>query len=115
MNPDRKCGVCKQPVDIAAAISHIPDLLPYKRTTFEAGEMTFLGDWCWYEFPDGWAENFIATLEDEVDGCPACMLAALRQAGVAAYVMQKFDFKKRLEDWWESVNLEMERREHEYY
>lgn len=55
-------------------------------------------------------------LRDEVDGCPACMLAALRQSGISdihwdANMNQIFDYDREIE----RLRKEERYRDHEWY
>jgi hypothetical protein len=54
----------------------------------------------------GWGEEFVAfmatvdaaipKLREAAGGCPACMLAAIRQAGIPVPAIEGFDFKKEM-------------------
>ncbi len=57
-------------------------------------------------------DHGIAALREMADGCPACMLAAIRQSGICKWdgdpesppVSLPFDYKKELAEFWASVN-----------
>lgn len=92
LNPKRACGVCKNSEPDIAAMSSI----------------ALAGD--------------IAKLLDAADGCPACVLAAIRQANwptvtetfdgsVFTFTKKDFppaisewNFKEALAEWWREMN-----------
>jgi hypothetical protein len=51
-------------------------------------------------------------LRNMTEGCPGCILAAIRQSGIMkalydseyGYPDLKFDFKKELQEWWATAN-----------
>lgn len=60
-------------------------------------------------------ESNIEPLREMAEGCPACMLAGIRQSGMqrppdstdcGGFHFYTFDFKKEKESWWEMVNDE---------
>ena len=51
----------------------------------------------------------MADLRTLCEGCPGCILAAIRQSGMMQsangdYIDFKFEFKKELEAWWATAN-----------
>jgi len=42
----------------------------------------------------------VEKLREVTEGCPMCMLAAIRQTGYPAPLFSSFDFKKEREDFW---------------
>ena len=55
-------------------------------------------------------EKAIDEFRDFANGCPACMLAAIRQSDESI----NFDFKKECEDFWADIN-ERNYQEESYY
>lgn len=108
MNPLRKCGVCAQeintqPEELAVAVASLPDVEQFKTTL--ANEY---GGGDFYSIPGDVRKQVVSDLDDRLNGCPACVFAALRQSGWAAFVTTEFDLKQRLHDWWSEVNAARE-------
>jgi hypothetical protein len=58
---------------------------------------------------DGFDEEMKVGLEklrEATDGCPACMLAAIRQKKIPVPVVIGFDYAKELSDFWKNYNRE---------
>jgi hypothetical protein len=51
----------------------------------------------------------IDSLHDKVEGCPACILAVIRQKGIPVPAT-KFDFKKELNSFWSDYNDDLAER-----
>ena len=50
----------------------------------------------------------LAKLREITANCPACILAALRQSGWASFAgKDMFDFKKELEEFWKTRNIDV--------
>ena len=96
-NPNRYCGMCK-------------NTIPVERFIKALGS----GD-----------EKGLDRLRDETEGCPACMLAAIRQSGLQYYdldedgphghYIEAFNYKKEKERWWADKNDEALAHEYNYY
>ena len=108
MNPSRECGLCRiseneQP-PIAALIGILPNIDNYRRT--EIDKFGFKS-----EHFDGFDEMLherLHILRETVNGCPACIMAALRQAKIPVPMATEFDYKKELEAFWKEQNTERE-------
>jgi hypothetical protein len=50
------------------------------------------------------SEDAMKWLREQVQDCPACILAVLKQSGVMAFNF--FDYKKEKEAWWSEKNRE---------
>lgn len=90
LNPQRVCGMCsfdeRAPKPLAELVALLPKPDHHKKHGF---------DYC----DDGLDEALRAIWADferAADGCPACMLAAVRQAGVGDGLLNGnlFDYKK---------------------
>ena len=102
MNPNRKCGMCEYTENEQASIVDLlkalkADILEYKKdNTFdrynEVG--TYLMENV-YSVP-------LNKLRNVSEGCPACILAAIRQSGISQSI--EFDFKKEKEEFWAGYN-----------
>ena len=92
-NPGRECRVCKfargddSRTDLAAAVQLLQG-----------------GDW-------EAARPLPPALREATGGCPACILAALRQALVPVGAASDFDYKAEMASLWNDVNADRE----EYY
>ena len=111
MNPNRVCGMCRMleevQSDIGDMIAAIGPYMPHS----------------------DWGDEALCRLRDSANGCPACMLAAIRQANVTYTLREewgpdywfpnkeeqvrfhfKFDFKKEaadvVRDFYDMVNEE---------
>jgi hypothetical protein len=57
-------------------------------------------------------EESMKKLRELTEGCPGCILAAIRQSGIIKALTDseygppdlKFDFKKELESWWAAAH-----------
>lgn len=94
-NPDRYCNMCYHidtSHDIEDLIKAFEDALSVTECTDRFG-LTFH------------IENnhkALEALRDAADGCPACMLAAIRQSDKGEFLW--FDFAKEKESFWSNVN-----------
>ncbi|MBA7559115.1 hypothetical protein ES708_00728 [subsurface metagenome] len=106
MNPGRVCGMCKvidktQPEmgDMLLALSVA------KITETTGGD----GDFEWVSYSIANQEEALDNLRNIANGCPACMLAALRQYG-HPFVFDKFNFKAERDSVWAGIREDEERR-----
>lgn len=86
-NPDRVCYLCEQSHD-------------YKALCAEAVARSSSRD-DHEPMPDARTINGVkelSQLSSMVDGCPACLLAVLRQSNVMAF--EYFDYKKAVTEWY---------------
>lgn len=95
-NPNRVCGLCEYAIP-ALKQKPIAELVaPMKQTIL--AELS--------------NDEGMAKLRELAEGCPGCILAAIRQSGIqkALYDSEygppelKFDFKKELQAWWATEN-----------
>lgn len=103
LNPLRKCGMCavsddphNHSLDELRAILRTAKII----ATEEGG---ILGTMKWISLSIENEEEVLKALENASNGCPTCMLAAIRQSEHPV-VFQSFDFKARQKDFWEAVN-----------
>ena len=90
LNPNRVCRMHKYVDGCQRPIAELIALLP---------RIEEVGDG-WYEIPK---EN-MERLRDGADGCPVCMMAALRQSGLPAGCATSFDFKAEMASFWTDIN-----------
>jgi hypothetical protein len=99
-NPNRVCGLCEYAVP---SLKQKPMIELIACLSGGLGPRDSPPDWSNCDV-DGRMRNLRALTE----GCPGCILAAIRQSGImkALYDSEygapdlKFDFKKELEAWW---------------
>lgn len=77
LNPERECGWVRQfsdhkPADVVTLAAQLAE-----RETLTEGDLSWL--------------------ESQTQGCPACMLAALRQSKLGSQQTQIFDYQKQIE------------------
>lgn len=96
-NPNRACGICREndfhPKPLAELVA-----LCRARATHHTDPTTEFD----YHDLDAAA---LKELREAADGCPACMLAAMRQAPAFAS-RQDFNFKEELASVWAEKNAE---------
>ena len=109
--PDRTCGLCEHCGEVQPELSSLTGFID-----------TYCKDLPRYEIEDHNPHREMLSvsgdkLDPMVEGlgklaneCPACMLAALRQAETETY--SNFKFKERLDAWWAEENAN---REPDYY
>ncbi len=86
MNPFRICRVCPLVDSEQQPIRTLMAVLP---------EESIGTDWEGCELSNGWPgiDEAVKKLRDLSGGCPACMMAALRQKGIPVPAASEFDFK----------------------
>ncbi len=100
LNPDRKCGMCnlagEDPEKIDVLLSILPDPKKYKMPD----------GFGFFEWP-GLAkevEEVMPELREKTQGCPVCIMAALRQKGISVPMITTFDYKEESEIWLSEAN-----------
>jgi hypothetical protein len=95
-NPNRVCGLCEY-AEPSLKQRPIAELVACLAGAI-SGELT--------------SDEGMNKLRELAEGCPGCILAAIRQSGIvkALYDSEsgppdlKFDFKKELQEWWAMAN-----------
>lgn len=114
-NPHRKCRMCEQlgnaPEPISELLSLIPEIDQFARIINHDFELSGNDayDETVYEIPESIQLEIIEKLREKTGGCPACMLATIRQKNIPLYAIDKFNYKKEVESFWHSVNQDRER------
>ena len=118
-NPDRSCQLCHRPDGIRA----IAEKFLAKFEIIETDAFIEFNTVIDGTVKVKWIEEF--TLDDvraEIDqyeeGCPNCLLAVIRYAGLNRYYFEKrfkFDYKKELDEWWDCHNEEQRAGQFENY
>jgi len=101
MNPDRICKMCKYGEDAQPSIIDMLEALKIALITKEIEKFKIDNDL--FESETYKIENekeAVEKLREIANGCPMCMLAAIRQTGYPAPLFSSFDFKKEKEIFW---------------
>jgi hypothetical protein len=108
MNPKRECGMCAMmdevPKPMEALLALLPDLegarrLPSSLSSAWSKECERM----WNRFLES-ANNAMPSLREATGNCPACIMAALRQAGIPVGAVESFDFTEECKAWWAVFN-----------
>lgn len=109
MNPDRECRMCKmvspgyeradfQPAPLHVLIALLPNRFSLVSKNHELQQAGVLTD------TDGLLKSAIPVLRKATGNCPACMLAAIRQAGIPVPMAEDFNFTAEVKDIWNGIN-----------
>ena len=104
LNPERKCRMCGYAGGTRVAVTELVKLLP--------GEPDQTIDADWTPIKEA-TEAAIPKLREAAGNCPACIFAALRQAGMRILWYSNFDFKSECKELWANVNDEQYGRDYE--
>ena len=104
LNPERGCRVCAllgaRPEAMKNLLALLPDSEPYRTDAPRSS----LGDAEAHERLRLEAEAAMPALRDLTENCPACIMAALRQAKIPVPMVDCFDFKKEMQEIFSTVN-----------
>lgn len=100
MNPNRKCGMCAmmdldQP-NLTSMIALLPNPDQYEKK-----------ERYWSGFGNDFkkvVEEIMPKLREKTNDCPACILAALRQAKIPVRLVESFSFFEECKKTWEDFN-----------
>jgi len=116
LNPNRDCRVCallENGWDADFERKTLPELIAMLP---DPGQMLAV-DCCdtnnEYRKMTEALEAVLPAFRDATGGCPACMMAALRQAKIPVPMMEGFDFKQEMQNIMDSINEA--REENRYY
>jgi hypothetical protein len=103
MNPDRCCRVCTlinggYSTDVADLVHLLPDATEYNNADFISDQLRT-------DFSSQ-LEAGMAKLREASDNCPACIMAALRQAKIAVPMVESFNFKEEMKQVFKSADEE---------
>lgn len=100
LNPNRKCGVCdmigNSPEPVDSLIAFLPDSSAYHNSTDSSAYAEL------YEL----TEKAMPALRTATDNCPACIMAALRQANIPVPMVGSFNFKAEMKEIFSEINSE---------
>lgn len=100
LNPDRECGMCR----IADLDSEpLPKLIAIIKKHVKTTEaIVEFGEWMDYIIDS--QDALLDELNNATDYCPACILAAIRQADVPVPVISQFDYSEACKEFWSAYN-----------
>ena len=104
LNPNRKCGVCEAMGGTPVPMNELLNLLPDLKNFVVPVSDNFFSEEDSYSMPEETAKEILIKLREATDGCPACIMAALRQKGIFLSLIPQFDYKEEMEDFWRSVH-----------
>ena len=100
MNPDRVCGVCGIVEATQRPIQELIALLP-----------NHLNFQCYGEGHEGYdaaltitANKKLPRLREAANDCPACILAAIRQAHIPVPMVSDFNWTREMQAVWDAIN-----------
>jgi hypothetical protein len=127
LNPGRVCRMCAaidgEQATMSVMLGALPDPEKFMVTIPAEYERGFVAD-DWLCVSEERAEIDAAAikpaleigmkaLRDLTNNCPACILAALRQKGIPVPMVDGFDFKAELAEFWSEFNNARAEREDE--
>jgi len=101
MNPNRKCRMCAMFDNPTTSIDKMLAILPDPNASYERPSEN---EWMSFDGLGAAVEKVMPKLREITGGCPACILAALRQKGIPVRAIYSFNFKQEVNDWWSSFN-----------
>ena len=97
LNPNRICGMCKHTDEKQAAMADMIKVLDVTKITpikdYYSETYTMLSN----------EKEMLEKLREVANGCPACMLAALRQHGYP-FMFDSFRFNDEKKSFWADAN-----------
>lgn len=117
LNPKRKCRMCRRlgetPVDVPHLIATIWPATPDGPDVLDAGyPVNGMFDAKRDEFSEAVVKAKMAGLMDACHGCPACVLAVLRQSRTALAWRSYFNYEQEKQAFWTELNDQA--AQHEY-
>jgi len=97
MNPNRLCRMCKLKGGTQISISRLVALLPKYKVSTNTEDNGLSKNYCKA------LEEAMIKLRRETQNCPACILAALRQAGIPM-ILVEFDYKQEVENLFQKLD-----------
>lgn len=98
MNPLRKCRVCDLMGEVTPTVADLVALLP------RPGDYPSLGTMDEVNTLREAVDASIPVLREAAHNCPACIMAALRQASIPVPMVDEFDFKREMDSIFASIN-----------
>jgi len=102
MNPDRECGMCRKIGEDQEPMANLLNILPDLDAVIQSDRDKFGIISELSEDGPRLIDKGIDRLRDATKGCPACMLAAIRQKELVG--MHDWDFTAACKEFWSMVN-----------
>ncbi len=109
-NPSRVCGLCEHCGEVQPAMNTLTDFVDSYCADLPRGKSEWEDDEYLLASGDK-LDPMLKELEKLANQCPACTLAALRQAKTETW--SNFKFNEKLDAWWAEENANQE--QHAYY
>lgn len=97
MNPDRVCRVCNmieaKQKPIVELLSMMPKAQDFK-DNFEGFNSALTTE----------ANAALVRLRELAEGCPSCVMAAIRQSGIPVLMVTDFDWSKEMQSIWDDIH-----------
>jgi hypothetical protein len=97
MNPNRYCGMCAYAGNVQPDLKDLIALLPKIDHYSPSDAVVDTYSDLWVDLD----EAFEKLQKAAPDGCPACILAALRQANIPVHMAPNWDFEQACKDFLE--------------
>ena len=93
-NPNRECGLCRFGEEVSTPLAELISFVDERAASLPADDL-------FYNNGKN-SEQLVNDLQAKANGCPACALAALRQAkgGDKVFLPGGFNVKERWRKWW---------------
>jgi hypothetical protein len=110
LNPERVCGMCKMVGSTQRPIPELVALLPDSSPV----HLSMTEDDAYWDAQREFSEALKAALpvlRDSTRNCPACIMAALRQAKIPVPLAEGFNFSAECKAIWNAINESQMRNE----
>lgn len=98
MNPLRKCRVCELLGEAPLVVADLVALLP------RSGDYPSFGTADEINTFSSAVDAALPALREAAHNCPACIMAALRQASIPVPIVDEFDFRREMDSIFASIN-----------
>ena len=107
LNPERSCRVCSllggsHGLPVSDLVALLPDSAPYHASISTINT----DDWKIHKELSDAVKAAMPALREAVMQCPACIMAALRQANIPVPMADNFDFKAEMKSIFDDLNEE---------
>ena len=101
LNPNRVCNVCGSLLELEQKpMSELLVILPNGKdfcSTDKYGFISYIG-------LENKVEEVMPKLRELTEGCPACIMAALRQANIPVLIVESFSFRNEMTVIFDDIN-----------
>ena len=105
LNPERSCRVCYLLGDLVTKpVSELIALLPDPEEHWNESHNPYQDHTYYSSSLKDATHAALPALREATEECPACIMAAIRQAGIPVPMVTNFDFKKEMDSLWPYIN-----------